>query len=123
MKIEEILRSTEGRRLEFKITLPSKSDLAKTIIAFANDAGGDIYIGVRENPRTITGLPEDELVELEEQISSIVFTRCFPTIIPDISFLAYKDRHLIKITVHRGSMPPNYVTDIGTSAGTVIRGA
>ncbi|MCF8375855.1 MAG: ATP-binding protein, partial [Bacteroidales bacterium] len=74
MKINEILQLTEGRRLEFKETLPSRADLAKTVIAFANDAGGDIYIGVQDNPRSITGLPEDELVELEEQISNIIFT-------------------------------------------------
>ena len=73
MKIDELLQLTEGRRLEFKITLPSKSDLAKTVIAFANDAGGHIYIGVQDNPRSIAGLPEDELVELEEQISNIIF--------------------------------------------------
>ena len=100
MKINEILQLTKGRRLEFKKTLPSRADLAKTVIAFANDAGGDIYIGVQDNPRLITGLPEDELVELEEQISNIIFTRCYPTILPDISFISTEERHLIKITVH-----------------------
>jgi predicted HTH transcriptional regulator len=121
MKIDELLQLTEGRRLEFKITLPSKSDLAKTVIAFANDAGGHIYIGVQDNPRSIAGLPEDELVELEEQISNIIFTRCYPTILPDISFLTIEEKHLIKITVHRGSMPPYYLKDSGKSEGTYIR--
>ncbi|MCF8395943.1 MAG: putative DNA binding domain-containing protein, partial [Melioribacteraceae bacterium] len=93
----------------------------KTVIAFANDAGGDIYIGVQDNPRSITGLPEDELVELEEQISNIIFTRCYPTILPDISFISTEERHLIKITVHRGSMPPYYLKDTGKSEGTYIR--
>ncbi len=40
MKIDGLLQLTEGRRLEFKKSLPAKSDLAKTVIAFANDAGG-----------------------------------------------------------------------------------
>ena len=39
-------KHTEGRRLEFKGEIPSHSDLAKTVVAFANDAGGDIYIGI-----------------------------------------------------------------------------
>ncbi len=121
MKIDEILQLTEGRRLEFKKTLPSRADLAKTVIAFANDAGGDIYIGVQDNPRSVAGLPEDELVELEEQISNIIFTRCYPTILPDISFLTIEEKHLIKITVHRGSMPPYYLKDTGKSEGTYIR--
>jgi predicted HTH transcriptional regulator len=121
MKINEILQLTEGRRLEFKKALPSRADLAKTVIAFANDAGGEIYIGVQDNPRSITGLPEDELVELEEQISNIIFTRCYPTILPDISFISTEERHLIKITVHHGSMPPYYLKDTGKSEGTYIR--
>lgn len=37
---EEILGSPEGRTLEFKASLPKNSDLAKTVVAFANDAGG-----------------------------------------------------------------------------------
>jgi len=42
MKIREILTRPEGHRLKFKQELPASADLAKTIVAFANDAGGDI---------------------------------------------------------------------------------
>jgi len=45
MKIKELIKQPEGRRLEFKGELPEHSDLAKTIVAFANDAGGELYIG------------------------------------------------------------------------------
>lgn len=121
MKIEQILKLPEGRRLEFKVTLPSKSDLAKTICAYANDAGGDIYIGIQDNPRLIVGLPEDELVELEEQISNIIFTRCYPTIIPDISLITTEEKYLIKISVYRGSLPPYYLKESGKDEGTFIR--
>jgi predicted HTH transcriptional regulator len=44
MNIYKIINQPEGRRLEFKETMPARSDLAKTVVAFANDAGGDIYI-------------------------------------------------------------------------------
>ncbi len=121
MKIEKILKLPEGRKLEFKETLPAKSDLAKTIVAFANDAGGDLFIGIRDTPRTLIGLPEDLLVELEEQISNIIFTRCHPAIIPDISFSAYEDKNLIKVSVFRGSMPPYYLKKLGKNDGTFIR--
>ena len=33
----ELIKQPEGRRLEFKETMPSKSDIAKIAIAFAND--------------------------------------------------------------------------------------
>ena len=38
MKITELIYQPEGRRLEFKESLPTVADLAKTIVAFANDA-------------------------------------------------------------------------------------
>jgi predicted HTH transcriptional regulator len=43
MIIKKIISRSEGRRLEFKEILPERSDLAKTIVAFANDAGGELY--------------------------------------------------------------------------------
>jgi ATP-dependent DNA helicase RecG len=46
MNIYKIINQPEGRRLEFKEAIPARSDLAKTVVAFANDAGGDIYISV-----------------------------------------------------------------------------
>ena len=69
-------KHTEGRRLEFKGEIPSHSDLAKTVVAFANDAGGDIYIGI-DNKHNIVGLPEEILTTLEEQLSNMVYDRCF----------------------------------------------
>jgi len=47
MKITELLFQPEGRRLEFKESIPTGTDLAKTIVAFANDAGGELYIGIK----------------------------------------------------------------------------
>ena len=43
MKITELIHQPEGRRIEFKESLPTGSDLAKTIVAFANDAGGELF--------------------------------------------------------------------------------
>ena len=121
VNIKEIIGQSEGRRLEFKETMPGRSDLSKTVVAFANDAGGDIYIGVRDNPREVIGLPEIELVAMEEQISNIIYSRCYPGILPEISFLSVDDKHLIKVSIYRGSMPPYYLKEKGKLAGTYIR--
>ena len=118
--ISQIIEKQEGRRLEFKGELPANSDLAKTIVAFANDAGGDIYLGV-DDDRTVVGLPEDDLPRIEEQISNMVYDRCYPTILPEISFLTIEDKHLIRIRIYRGSMPPYYLKSEGKIKGTYIR--
>ncbi len=44
MNIEAILKQPEGRKIEFKETLPTKTELCKTVVAFANDAGGEIFV-------------------------------------------------------------------------------
>jgi predicted HTH transcriptional regulator len=49
--------------------MPTNSDLDKTIITFANDAGGELFIGVKDNPREVVGLKEDDLLALEEKNS------------------------------------------------------
>ena len=71
-RLTEILQQPEGRRLEFKAVLPTNADLAKTIISFANDAGGEFYLGIQDKPRKVIGVDENELIELEEKISNII---------------------------------------------------
>ena len=121
MDIKEIVKQPEGRRLEFKEALPENAELANTVIAFANDAGGELYIGVRNNPREIVGLPEEELTKTEEKISNIIFDRCYPAILPEITFLTEEDKHIIRVTVYRGSAPPYYSKEKGKWKGTYIR--
>jgi predicted HTH transcriptional regulator len=53
MTITEIIRQPESKRLEFKELMPSKADLSKTIVAFANQTGGDLFIGIKNHPREI----------------------------------------------------------------------
>lgn len=121
MNIKEILNQPEGRRLEFKAELPEHSDLAKTIVAFANDAGGDLFIGVADNPREVVGLDEDKLMSIEEKISNVIFDRCYPAILPEIKFISEEDKRLIQVTVFRGSTPPYYLKEKGKLQGTFIR--
>jgi len=56
MKIQEILKQPEGKTLEFKRDISSLRPILKTLVAFANTAGGILLIG-RENDGTIHGVP------------------------------------------------------------------
>jgi ATP-dependent DNA helicase len=120
METADVLNLREGRRLELKGALPSNADLAKTVVAFANDAGGDIYIGIDDN-RKVIGLPEEELPRIEEQISNMLYDRCYPSILPEISFLSIDEKNVIRIQIYRGSMPPYYLKSEGKLKGTYIR--
>ena len=121
MKIKGIIQQPEGRRLEFKQELPAVADLAKTIVAFANDAGGDLYIGVRNSPRELVGVPEAELLKVEEQIASLIHAHCTPVIVPDISVHAEDGLHFIRVQIHRGSDFPYHLKSKSKQDGTYIR--
>jgi len=121
INVNKLIKMPEGRRLEFKEQLPSHSDLAKTIIAFANDAGGDLYIGIKNSPRRISGIEEDELIKIEEQITNIIYTRCCPLILPSITFLSVEDKHIIKVSIYPGNTPPYHLKDKGKDKGSYIR--
>jgi predicted HTH transcriptional regulator len=121
MKISDVIQQPEGRRLEFKQELPATADLAKTIVAFANDAGGDLYIGIQNNPRELVGIPEADLMKVEEQLASLIHAHCTPIIVPEISLHAEDGIHFIRVQIHRGSDFPYYLKSKGKQDGTYIR--
>ena len=121
MNINEILKQPEGRRLEFKGSMPDANGLEKTVIAFSNDAGGDFYLGIQDNPREIIGIPEEERLKLEEKICNMIHDNCYPVIHPTISFVPVDGKHLIKVNVPRGVSLPYYLKAKGKEAGTYIR--
>ena len=121
LKLLEIIQQPEGRRLEFKESIPRPAELAKTVVAFANDAGGDLYVGVRDEPRMVSGIPEDQLLQVEEQISNIIYDYCTPVIVPEISFHGYEDAWIIRVRIVRGSNFPYFLKSKGKSEETYIR--
>jgi len=120
-KLTDILKQPEGRRLEFKESLPKSSELAKTIIAFANDAGGVFYLGIKDSPREVIGLNEDKLFSLEEKIANIIHDLCEPVILPEISFLQHEGKHVIRTQVFKGSAPPYHLKNRSIEESTFIR--
>jgi len=52
--IKEIIKMPEGKTLEFKRDMSSQEKIVKTIIAFANSAGGKLIIGINDD-RSIFG--------------------------------------------------------------------
>ncbi|BAI79794.1 ATP-dependent DNA helicase [Deferribacter desulfuricans SSM1] len=121
MKLEKVLHQPENRKLEFKETLPNKSDLCKTVISFANDAGGELYIGIKDNPREVIGVPEEDLLQIEEIISSTIHDNCYPLILPEILFANYNGKYVVIVKIFKGNTPPYYLKSKGKENGTFIR--
>lgn len=119
-KISDIIKQPEGRRLEFKEQLPSNADLAKTIVAFANDAGGEFYLGIKNNPRETIGVEESKLIGIEEKITNIIHDQCHPVILPEVNFLNFEEKYIIKVQIFKGNDPPYFLKKKGVEEGTFI---
>ena len=68
----------EGKTLEFKRDLSSPTKPLRTIVAFANSAGGRLVIGV-DDDGIAAGVP-DPLAE-EERITSLIANRISPQLV------------------------------------------
>src|SRR5689334_13405642 len=116
--VEEILKGNEGKILEFKENLRSLPGIIKTIIAFANTAGGIIVIGIEDKTKKIIGV-ENPLAE-EERLASVINDSIAPLLMPDIEIQAYGTKELIIINVPH-VIGPCYLKTAGIEKGTYIR--
>jgi predicted HTH transcriptional regulator len=82
MNILDKVRQPENRKLELKRSLPPGAKWLKTIISFANGAGGELILGVDDKSRGILGI--ENPFELEEKISNTIHDSIRPSISPYI---------------------------------------
>jgi len=116
--VEEILKGNEGKTLEFKENLQSLSGIIKTIIAFANTAGGVLVIGVEDKNKKIIGVSNP--LEQEERLASVINDSIAPLLMPDIEIQTYRNKELIVINVPHVT-GPCYLKSAGIEKGTYIR--
>lgn len=77
--------SGESKSIEYKVTLPDKSEkYMKTIVAFANTQGGKLIVGVDDKTHEIVGVENEILFQLMDGIANAVSDSCMSQIIPDI---------------------------------------
>ncbi len=119
MKFAHLLQSQEGKRLEFKRDISSPANLMKTLVAFANTAGGIMLIGI-EDDHTVIGIPENPLDE-EERLSSMIADSIAPRLIPNIELIPHKKLTLIAIEVFPSQLRPHYLTQKGEQQGVFVR--
>src|SRR5208337_5486768 len=80
--LAEIIRQHEGKTLEFKRDLSSPDKVMRTLVAFANGAGGRLLIGVEDGSRKVLGVLDT--AKTEEQLANFISDRIEPRLVPEI---------------------------------------
>lgn len=119
MDLADTLRRPEGKTLEFKRELSSPDGLIRTVVAFANTAGGTILVGVEDGTRRVKGVSEP--MALEERVANIISDAIAPRLLPDLEILSYRRTHVLAIQVWPSSNRPHYVARLGPERGTYVR--
>ena len=112
----------ESKNIEYKVTLPDKSEkYMKTIVAFANTQGGKLIVGVDDKTHQIVGVENDILFQLMDGIANAISDSCAPQIIPDIEPHTVEGKTVIVVSVEAGKNRPYYLKAKGKDNGTYIR--
>ncbi len=116
IEIEKLIKFPESKTLEFKSDLSSLSPILKTIVAFANTAGGVLVIGYI--PGRIIGL--ENVFKEEERIANAVADSIHPPLLPEIEIATVegKDLLIIRVAHWKG---PFYLKKEGIQSGVYIR--
>lgn len=79
------IKTGESANTEFKVEVPKKSEkYIKSVVAFANTAGGKIIIGVDDKTHEIVGVEKDEVFKIMDGITNTISDMCYPQIFPNI---------------------------------------
>ena len=119
MNLVELLKGSEGKTLEFKRDLSSPEPALRTIIAFANTAGGTILIGVEDRTRRVRGVSSP--LELEERLANLLSDNVIPRIVPEIEILSWRRTQVLAVQVYPSPTRPHYLKRLGPEAGTFVR--
>ena len=119
MDLIALLQRPEGKTLEFKRDLSTPDGLLKTLVAFANTAGGVLLVGVEDGTRRVTGIPD--VSAAEERLSNLVVDSILPRLVPDIEIVPWRKTHVLIVQVHPSAARPHYLARLRPDAGVFIR--
>ena len=119
MTVSDILYREEGKTLEFKRDLSSPRAALKTLVAFANTAGGKVVVGVADKTRKAVGVaqPLDE----EERLCNLIADSISPRLVPDIEMITVKGKTLLVVEVFLSGSRPHWLKAEGPENGVYVR--
>ncbi len=119
MDLVDLVKRPEGKTLEFKRDLSSPDGALKTIVAFANTAGGILLVGVEDRSRHIRGVAQP--LDLEERLANLISDQITPRLVPEIEILRWRRTHVVAVQVHSSPGRPHYLKRESLDSGVYVR--
>ena len=119
MELVDLLKRPEGKTLEFKRDISSPDGALKTIVAFANTAGGTLLIGVEDKSGHVRGIVQ--ALDLVERLANLISDLVAPRLVPEIEILPWRRTQVLAVQVYPSSTRPHYIRREGPEAGVYVR--
>lgn len=119
VKLVELLKRHDGKTLEYKRDLSSPEGILKTLVAFANTAGGTIVVGVEDGSKNVRGVPD--VLRSEEKLANLVSDSIRPRLIPDIDVVPWRNLNILAVQVFPSNTRPHYLERLGPEEGVFVR--
>ncbi|MFM7452742.1 MAG: helix-turn-helix domain-containing protein, partial [Cyanobium sp.] len=119
MDLLDLLRRPEGKTLEFKRDLSSPEGALKTIVSFANTAGGILLIGVEDRSHNVRGVVEP--LDEEERLANLISDRFSPRLVPEIEILPWRQTQVLALQVYPSPSRPLHLIREGPASGVYVR--
>jgi predicted HTH transcriptional regulator len=117
--ISQLITMPEGKTLELKRDISSPKNIIKTLVAFANTAGGRLVIGVEDDTRDVRGV-ENPLDE-EERLCDIIADGIAPRLVPNVELMSVEDKTLLSVEVYPSGQRPHWLKKEGPDEGVYVR--
>lgn len=103
--IKQLILEGEGVSLDFKKTITSCEKIAKTLVAFANNKGGRLLIGVTDNGE-IKGVKAEE--EEKYMLTKAAHIFCKPALEPIFEEVYFDSKIVLVATITESDLKPHY---------------
>jgi predicted HTH transcriptional regulator len=108
MNIKRLILEGENVSLDFKKTISSSQKIAKTLVAFANNRGGRLLIGVADDG-SIKGVKAED--EEKYMITKAAHIYCKPSLEPKFEEIYVDDKLILIAEIDKSNLKPHYAMD------------
>ena len=107
-ELEKMIAKGEGVQLDFKQSITNQKKIARTLEAFANNSGGKLLIGVKDNGFLMGCYAEEEMFMIYEAAEHF----CEPPV--DVEFTIFEDEEglqIVEAAVRNSLRKPHFALD------------